>query len=262
MLKDEKLYYVGGVVRDELLGIENTDTDYCYEGNALDFTKTLNILKINSEFGTIRLNILGEEIDIASTRTESYPRPGHLPHVEKIGCSLEEDMKRRDFTINAMAKNTLTGKFFDYFNGKEDLQNKKLRALHEKSFIDDPTRIVRALKFSVRLGFTLDKDTLDLQKEYLENVNYDMSYHRLKKELSETLLNDTSYQLFVENDIYKLLGERQPDKSFLIKNIPDTKNINNSKKWLIYLSPFNLSNFNFSKKETQIIESSRSCTNS
>ncbi|MCQ2754804.1 MAG: hypothetical protein MJ231_07130 [bacterium] len=260
-LMDKNLYLVGGVVRDEILGVESFDTDYCYEGNAIEFAQGLNIIKTNPDFGTVRVKIMDEEIDIASTRIETYPKAGHLPIITAIGCSLKEDLIRRDFTINAMAKNTLTNEIFDYYNGKEDIKNKKLRVLHNNSFIDDPTRIIRGLKFAVRFGFTLENDTKILQDKYLENINYDMSFHRLKKELKETfnLKNNAAYEIFVEQNIYKLLGENQPSKGFLLKNIPLNNNV--KEPWLNYLAPFNLENISLSKAEQNELMSYRSCRN-
>ena len=115
-IRDRKLYYVGGVVRDEILGVPSLDVDLCYEGNAIKFAheKGFEIIRENPDFGTVRVLVKGKEIDIASTRTETYPRVGHLPVVENIGCSLRDDLARRDFTINAMAKNTVTGEIIDY----------------------------------------------------------------------------------------------------------------------------------------------------
>ena len=185
-IKDKNLYYIGGVVRDEILGIDSLDIDYCYEGNAVDFAQGLNIIKTNPDFGTVRVKTGSEEIDIASTRTETYPKVGHLPVIEKIGCSLSEDLSRRDFTINAMAKNTLSGEIIDLFGGLNDIRDKQIRVLHDRSFIEDPSRIIRALKFAVRFKFELEENTKKLQDEYLENINYDLSFHRLKKELKET----------------------------------------------------------------------------
>lgn len=255
-LKDKNLYYVGGVVRDEMLGIPSVDTDYCYEGNALEFAKNLNIIKTNPDFGTVRVDFNGNEIDIASTRTEVYPKKGHLPVVSNIGCSLKDDMKRRDFTINAMAKRTTDNEIIDYFNGKADIQNKLLRVLHDESFSDDPTRIVRALKFSVRFGFKLEQKTEKLQKEYLNNINYDMSWHRLKKELKETFnLNKyEAFEKFVSQGIYKLLGEVQDvpklDKS-IEKIISETKC---EHVWLVYLGFFDLSNLELTRAERRVLE--------
>ena len=257
-LKDENLYYVGGVVRDEILGLPSLDIDFCYEGNAIEFAKNsrLNIVKENPDFGTVRVLYEGQEIDIASTRTETYPQAGHLPVVDKIGCPLKDDLKRRDFTVNAMAKNTLTGEIVDYFNSKDDLKSKKLRVLHQNSFIDDPSRIIRALKFSARFGFELDNCTKTLQEEYLKDINYDMSYHRIKKEIKETfnLNSDKLLREFIRSGIYKLLGKNQ--------DIPEIKgsaeNLINLVKpcicWIVYAGLFDLSNFDLTKEESDIIE--------
>lgn len=257
-LKNKNLYYVGGVVRDEILGAKSFDTDFCYEGNAVDFAQNadLNIIKINSDFGTVRVKQDGKEIDIASTREEYYPKPGHLPVVTNIGCSLEKDLKRRDFTINAMAKNTLTGEIYDPFDGKSDIKKKLLKVLHEKSFIDDPTRIVRALKFSVRFGFELESETKKLQEKYLENVNYDMSYHRLKKELIETFnLNiGLAFDMLMENKIYKLLAKNEPKVKISGEKIQKVVEKAKVTPWIIYMSFFNLENLPLTRQEKRILE--------
>lgn len=235
-----KLFYIGGVVRDELLGRESLDVDITYVGNAIEYcSKFGEVVQVNPDFGTVRVAISpnpslcdthspivarGEvTVDFASTRSESYPKKGHLPVVEKIGCSLMEDVMRRDFTINALAKSVTTGEIVDYVGGLEDLKNKKLRVLHDESFIDDPTRIIRGLKFATRFGFELEEHTKKLQDEYLANINYDMSYKRVKKELIETFQpyytphpsyghplpvgarGGVTFQKFIDQKIYKLV---------------------------------------------------------
>ena len=259
-IKDKNLYYVGGVVRDEILELPSFDIDLCYEGDAIEFAKNsgFNIIKTNPDFGTVRISLNNKEIDIASTREEDYPQKGHLPVVKNIGCGLKDDLKRRDFTINAMAKNTLTGEITDFYNGMKDLKNKKLRVLHDKSFIDDPTRILRGLKFSVRFGFELDSDTYKLQNEYLRNINYDMSYHRVRKELVETFnLNSAeAFDKFNEQGIYKLLGKNQKKvkiKGDVIKKKIDEFNLKEN-IWLIYMSFFDLSELALTRKEKRILE--------
>lgn len=262
-IKDKNLYYVGGVVRDEILGAMSLDTDFCYEGNALEFAKSLNIIKVNPDFGTVRvLTDNGKEIDIASTRTETYPKAGHLPVVGKIGCSLKEDLKRRDFTINAMAKNTLTGKITDYFGGLNDIKEKKLKVLHDNSFIDDPSRIIRGLKFSVRFGFELDEYTKKLQDEYLGNINYDMSYHRLKKELKEafSLNNEKVLDTFIKQNIFKLLSKdcKLPQiklNPIIVINTVNDMQFKVNYQYMVYLGLFDLSNFELNKDELIILES-------
>lgn len=237
-----KLFYIGGVVRDELLNKQSIDIDITYVGNAIEYcSKFGEVIQINPDFGTVRVKIpssphreiadfvpstgsghnVSEElnnviVDFASTRSETYPKKGHLPVVEKIGCSLKEDVLRRDFTINALAKSITTGEIVDYVGGLKDLKNKKLRVLHDNSFIDDPTRIIRGLKFAMRFNFELEEHTKKLQDEYLKNINYDMSYKRIKKELIETfnapLSNITkeykkqrTFEKFINNKIYKLV---------------------------------------------------------
>ena len=259
-LKNKNLYYVGGVIRDELLGIPSIDIDYCYEGDAIQFAKKFNIIKENPAFGTVRINYEGREIDIASTRTESYPKKGHLPVVENIGCSLEEDLKRRDFTINAMARKTTNkNKIIDYFDGIRDLSRKELRVLHKNSFIDDPTRIIRGLKFSIRFGFELEEETRALQDEYLNNINYDISWHRVKKELMETfsLNKQEAYDRFIKQGIYKLLGKGQeiPNISCSIEELVSEYPSKHS--WLVYLGLFDLSNLELTKAEKKIIDWSK-----
>lgn len=237
-----KLFYIGGVVRDELLDKQSIDIDITYVGNAIEYcSKFGEVIQINPDFGTVRVKIpssphreiadfvpttgnghnVSEElnnviVDFASTRSESYPKKGHLPVVNKIGCSLKEDVLRRDFTINALAKSITTGEIVDYVGGLKDLKNKKLRVLHDNSFIDDPTRIIRGLKFAMRFNFELEEHTKKLQDEYLKNINYDMSYKRIKKELIETfnapLSNITkeykkqrTFEKFINEKIYKLV---------------------------------------------------------
>ena len=237
-----KLFYIGGVVRDELLNKQSIDIDITYVGNAIEYcSKFGEVIQINPDFGTVRVKIpssphreiadfvpstwsghnVPEElnnviVDFASTRSETYPKKGHLPVVEKIGCSLKEDVLRRDFTINALAKSITTGEIVDYVGGLKDLENKKLRVLHDNSFIDDPTRIIRGLKFAMRFNFELEEHTKKLQDEYLKNINYDMSYKRIKKELIETfnapISNITkeykkqrTFEKFINEKIYKLV---------------------------------------------------------
>lgn len=256
-MKDDKLYYVGGVVRDEFLGVQSFDTDFCYEGNAIDYAKScgLEILRENPDFGTVRVRDNGNEIDIASTRVESYPKKGHLPKIDKIGCSLRDDVRRRDFTINSIAKRTSDGKIFDFMNGLVDIKEKKLRVLHDESFIDDPTRIVRGLKFSVRFGFELDERTKFLQDNYLANINYDMSFHRLKKELVETfnLNKQEAYDRFIAQGIFKLLGENVEDPNIKcnIEELINRSPVNNV--WIVYLGLFNLDNLELTRAEKNIL---------
>ena len=258
---DNSLYYIGGVVRDKLLGRESFDIDITYVGNAIEYcSKFGKVIQENPDFGTVRVLVGGREVDFASTRAEKYDKKGHLPVITKIGCSLKEDVLRRDFTINAMAMNTATGEIIDYTGGQKDLENKVLRVLHNESFIDDPTRIIRGLKFRVRFGFELEEHTRKLQEEYLKNINYDMSFKRVKKELIETfnLNSQKAFELFVNEGIYKLVS---PEKfelpeinvEYLINKYP----VENT--WLVYVGLLpDLSNIELTKQERKIIDDAKS----
>ena len=266
---DKSLYYIGGVVRDKLLDKESFDIDITYVGNAIEYcSKFGEVIRENPDFGTVRVLVGNQEVDFASTRSEKYDRKGHLPTVTKIGCSLKEDVLRRDFTINALAMNTETGEIVDYVGGQKDLNDKILRVLHDESFIDDPTRIIRGLKFRVRFDFDLDPHTRKLQEEYLSNINYDMSYKRVKKELIETfnLNSQKAFELFVKEGIYKLVSP----VNFEVPKINIEELINqylNEKNharkewgnvWLVYagLLP-DLSRLELTKQEKKILDDAK-----
>lgn len=258
--KSENLFFVGGIVRDELLGKRSPDIDLTFVGDAVEFAHNLDfgeITQINEEFGSVHLKIDDKTVDITSTRTESYPNKGQLPVVNKIACSLKEDVQRRDFTVNAIAKNCKTGKIIDYVGGIEDLHNKILRFLHDGSFVDDPTRIIRGLKFAVRFGFELEEHTKKLQDEYLENVDYNMSFKRLKDELVDAfnLNNQKVLHKFVEQKMYKLLSQNSDDvEEFFVQSLVDKYKSEIKKVWICYLGSFDLSNLPLTKSETKIIE--------
>ena len=256
----DKLYYIGGVVRDKLLGVKSFDVDITYVGNAIEYcSKFGEVIQENPDFGTVRVNVGGREVDFASTRSEIYEKKGHLPVVTKIGCSLKEDVMRRDFTVNALAMGVSTGEIVDYTGGQKDLKEKILRVLHDESFIDDPTRIIRALKFRVRFGFDLEEHTRYLQEKYLSDINYDMSYKRVKKELIETfnLNSQCAFEIFIQEGIYKLVSPEKfelPDVNIeaLIKKYPVELT------WLVYIGLLpDLSRLEFTKEERKIVEDFR-----
>lgn len=258
-LHDEtgKLYYIGGCVRDEILGVKSLDIDICYEGDAVDYVKSrdFEIIKIQKDIRTAQVLLNGEEIDFASTRKEIYPNAGHLPVTTEIGCNLSDDLMRRDFTVNSIAKSVSTGEIFDPTGGVQDLQNKVLRIHHKESFKDDPTRIIRGLKFRLRFGFDLESETAKLQDEYLKNVNYDMSFSRLKKELIDTFnLNKfESLNKFIDEKIYKLvtpnLHQALPQKN--IETLINKFQIQNP--WIIYLGWLDLSNLELTREEQKVL---------
>ncbi len=162
-----RAYLVGGFVRDLILEVKNLDLDIAVEGEGIDFAGAL-ARKLNAKlvshkrFGTATVTVKPHlKIDVATARKEFYPQPASLPIVNR--GSIRDDLYRRDFTINTLviAINLDNfGQLLDMFQGKSDIARKKLRILHELSFIDDPTRILRAIRFQERYDFKIESRTL------------------------------------------------------------------------------------------------------
>ncbi|MFH0917835.1 MAG: CCA tRNA nucleotidyltransferase [Candidatus Omnitrophota bacterium] len=184
-------YLVGGCLRDLILQVKNLDLDIAIEGNGIIFAQHLGRklkaqLKIHPWFGTATLILsAGLKVDIATTRQEKYPDSAALPQVHPD--SLKEDLKRRDFTINAMALSLAADKqqkIIDPFGAVADLVSGKIRILHNLSFQDDPTRILRAIRFSQRFNFKIEPKTLALLKEAISAGLLDkVNPHRMREEL-------------------------------------------------------------------------------
>lgn len=182
---------VGGFVRDLFLGVSNFDLDFVVEGDGIAFAAEMAArldltLVIHRRFGTATLHGLdGFKVDITSSRREIYDKPAALPTVT-FG-KIEDDLFRRDFTINAMAigiNEHQFGRVIDYYGGLKDLKKGLIRALHHLSFIDDPTRILRAVRFEQRLGFKIEKETLSWIKEaHRRKMLFNVQKHRLRDEL-------------------------------------------------------------------------------
>jgi len=184
-------YLVGGIVRDLVLDRRNIDIDFLVEGDGIAFAKKLGAtleahVVENSRFRTAKISLSdGLHIDIATAREEFYLHPGALPEVE--AASIRDDLLRRDFTINTLAiqlNSRKWGLLIDHFGGLSDLNIGLIRVLHTFSFVDDPTRILRALRFSARYGFPLEKQTEELLKRaLLEGRLDDVSPERLRAEI-------------------------------------------------------------------------------
>lgn len=187
---DINAYIVGGPVRDIILNVANYDLDFVVETDAIEFASALNksikgTLVDYMAFKTATINLSDFRIDIATARSESYKRPAAYPTI--IVADIKQDLFRRDFTINAMAvsinKNDF-GMLKDFYNGYKDLKKGIIRVMHDKSFIDDPTRIFRAVRFSARFNFKIANRTKKLIREallagYLGEVNQG----RIRKEI-------------------------------------------------------------------------------
>ncbi len=172
------LYLVGGTVRDLLLGRSRTDIDLAVEGDGIRFAgrlvrETGGRSAPHPPFLTATVDLPeGTSLDVASARSETYERPGALPRVAP--ATMDVDLARRDFTINAMAISLNTGRFGDLvdpFGGRADLGRGLVRILHERSFIDDPTRLFRAVRFEQRLKFRLEHGT---ERRFREAIAGDM----------------------------------------------------------------------------------------
>jgi tRNA nucleotidyltransferase (CCA-adding enzyme) len=164
-------YLVGGAVRDLLRGADAVDLDLAVEGDARAVARTLadrlrGEAREHERFGTATVRADGLTVDLATTRRETYSEPGALPEVEE--AQLDEDLARRDFTINAMALGLSgddLGHLYDPRGGLPDLDGGIVRVLHDESFVDDPTRLLRALRYEARLGFRMDPDTERLARD-------------------------------------------------------------------------------------------------
>ncbi len=192
--QEQSLYLVGGVVRDLLLKKTNLDLDLVVEGNAIELAQQLtqiNQAKITTHprFNTAKLQWSKWSVDLATARSETYAKPGALPSVKP--SSLNDDLFRRDLTINTMAIELNPdhyGKLIDPYEGKSDLKHKLIRVLHEKSFTDDATRIWRGLRYEQRLNFQLEPTTLELLKRdapMLDTISGDRIRHELELTLRE-----------------------------------------------------------------------------
>jgi tRNA nucleotidyltransferase (CCA-adding enzyme) len=204
---DTPVYLVGGAVRDLLLGRERTDLDIVVEGDAAVLAAELGGDSVtHGRFATAKVTLAGVEFDLATARAESYPRPGALPEVRP--SSLSEDLARRDFSINAMAVPLRSDPaLIDPFGGLRDLEAGVLRVLNERSFVDDPTRALRAARYAARFGFTAEPETEALaRKADLSTVSED----RLEAELMRLAAEPRArqgFELLAEWGLIELPGE-------------------------------------------------------
>jgi len=194
--RGESLHLVGGAVRDLMLRNRNLDIDLVVEGEGIPFARELAIhfpgcrVRGHEKFGTaVLLFADGFKMDVATARHEYYARPGALPTVET--SSIKRDLYRRDFTINTLAVKLNPGSFgqvIDFFGGSRDIKEKVIRVLHNLAFVEDPTRILRAVRFSSRFGFAIGKHAMTLMKAAVKMKLFDkVEGKRLLNELIHIL---------------------------------------------------------------------------
>ncbi len=209
----QRPYLVGGVVRDLMLGKPSLDLDFSTEGDALALAAALGeeigqrVTKY-TQFGTATLSLNGVQVDIATARTETYSRPGALPQVKP--ATLPEDLRRRDFTVNAMALDISPsgfGDLIDPLGGEKDLDGRLIRVMHEKSFADDPTRIFRAIRYEQRLAFSIEQRTLEWlsrDRKFIVSLSGERVRHEIELMFREER-PEKSLQRGEELGIWKLL---------------------------------------------------------
>ncbi len=196
-------YLVGGCVRDILRSEENLDIDLVIEGDGVSFAKKLasrigGKVTVHERFGTAIITKNDFKLDIATARTEYYESPAALPKVEM--SSIKKDLYRRDFTINTLAVKLNKkdfGLLLDFFGGQRDLKDKIIRVLHNLSFVEDPTRAFRAVRFAERFGFRITKHTENLIKVAIRMNIFD--------KLSGSRIYDELYLIFNETNPIKTI---------------------------------------------------------
>ena len=189
------VYLVGGPVRDALLGAKVLDLDFAVEGDAPDFARRLSEgldgrVTTHERFGTATVSAREIRTDLVTARRESYPSPGQLPLVTP--GSINDDLTRRDFSVNAMALplSLNGGSLLDPLGGFGDLKAGVIRTLHRRSFVDDPTRMTRAVRYEQRFGFSIHKNTVEEISEavsagHMNAVSGDRWRHELNRILEE-----------------------------------------------------------------------------
>jgi tRNA nucleotidyltransferase (CCA-adding enzyme) len=215
-------YLVGGLVRDILLKRENLDVDIVVEGDGIKFAQEFASehdvrVRSHKKFGTVVLVFPdGFKVDVATARIEYYDFPAAPPTVEM--SSLKMDLYRRDFTINTLAVKLNRrdyGTLIDYFGALKDIREKALRVLHSLSFVEDPTRVLRAIRFEQRFGFKIGKLTLALMKNAVAiNCFKGLSGRRLFLELKLLLMEPEPIQAIERMDEFDLLQVISPEIRF------------------------------------------------
>jgi|GEM_PF-1006479 len=217
---DMKYYIVGGIVRDYILGRNPKDLDIAYEGNFEDVVKFLKWnckyhYVVNNTFQTIKIYFNNNEIDLINCRSERYLGPGALPQVKSD--SVYEDMRRRDLTVNSIAYSMADRRFIDIFDGVRDLRSKLIKLNYADSLIDDPTRLLRAMRYKSRYKFKYEpitKTIMDncMSDRLLDNISKDRLLNEFVKMLDETDIAG----VFMELDDFGVL------EYFMPKCIVDT----------------------------------------
>ena len=217
-------FLVGGPVRDLLLGRSAFDLDFTLEENSSTFARALakrisGRVKSFPQFLTYKITAdQMPEIDIATARKEKYRKPGALPSVAP--GHLRDDLLRRDFSINAMALDVTDETLHDPSNGARDLNDRLVRVLHDESFVDDPTRIYRAIRLACRLGLSIEPHTTALMRKALESgamdsITRERIWHEIFLAMDEADAAAILSSLAREGALDALFGRRSVDEPML-----------------------------------------------
>ena len=193
-----KIYKVGGVVRDKILGIEPNDVDYVVVGSTFEEMQDLGYIPIGRRFPIFLHPETKEEYALARKEIKIGRRHGDFEFVFTPEVTLQEDLGRRDLTCNAIAYDDETGEYIDYFNGIEDIQNKTLRCVHARHFVEDPLRVLRVCRFVAQLDFEVAQKTKRLCRRMVKRG--EMSYlspERICGELFKALQCKNASKFFV-----------------------------------------------------------------
>lgn len=199
-----KKYLVGGAVRDKLLNIKSNDNDYVVVGTTIDEMIDLGFQQVGKEFPVFIHPLTNEEYALARTEIKTGDKHTDFKFDFNPSITLKDDLIRRDFTINAMALDE-NNNIIDYFGGKEDLANKKIKAVRNETFIEDPLRVLRGARFAAQLDFNVDNDTMELFKYMVNNHMLEhLTPERIWKELEKALTGN--YNTFKFFDILNECG--------------------------------------------------------
>ena len=193
-----KLYLVGGAVRDELIGVEPHDQDFVVVGSTIEEMLQKGYKQVGKEF-PVFLDIMGNEVALARKERKIGDKHGDFEFQFDENVTLEEDVLRRDFTVNALAKDIKTGEIIDYVNGQQDIKLNRLRAVRPDTFIEDPLRVFRAARFSAQLNYEVEPLTKRLcWKMAQEGMLKHLSAERVWKELEKALQPNNCSEKFME----------------------------------------------------------------
>lgn len=194
-----KIYLVGGAVRDKLLNKPSHDNDYVVVGSSVSEMESLGFHQVGKDFPVFLHPETNEEYALARKERKTGNKHTDFSFEFSSDVSLEDDLVRRDFTINAMALDE-NGNIIDYFNGQEDLKNKLLRAVRNETFIEDPLRLLRACRFAAQLDFNIEYNTMKLlQKMVGDRMIEHLTEERVWKEIEKSLQPQCNSEKFIRN---------------------------------------------------------------